>query len=107
MKPSIAAKWCTSPASWSPPSSADLNASTKALRELERKFRDAAATTPDPAPSGGGQALGPPANLAATIRRAGHDKYNAYIDAARNVRIQFESITGVNVNDASIEPSLA
>src|SRR5262249_1773513 len=90
-----------------PASSSELNDATKALRELERKFKEAAAITPDPTPPAGTDKLEPPSDLQAAIRRAGRDKYNAYIDAARNVRIQFQSVTGRDVDYPKIEPSFS
>ena len=78
-----------------------LNSDVTALRDLEKKFMDAAIATPDPNAAAGGQPL------AIAIRRAGQVKYNEYIDKAKSVRILFQSVTGRQVNDVDLEPSVA
>ena len=87
-----------------PPSVADLDKSTSALRDLERKFRIAASANPDPNPPPGTGALDPPADLAAAVRRAGPE-YNDYKAAVKNVQIGFQSVTGRKVDIADTEPS--
>lgn len=89
----------------SPPSVAELNTATKALRELERQFMDAAAIGPDPAQPADAQPLPPPGDLATAVRRAGSTRYSAYLDRAKDVRIMFQSITGRPANDANLQPA--
>jgi len=53
----------------------------------------------------GTQALGPVADLDAAKRRAGMDKYLAYLDRAKTMKILFEVVTGRAVNDEDLEPA--
>lgn len=87
-----------------PPSVADLNRATTTLRDLERKFRIAAAAKPDPSPPPGAQPTDPPADAAAARRRA-KAEYDDYKQAVKSVRIGFESVTGRAVATANLEPS--
>jgi hypothetical protein len=87
-----------------PPTFSELNTATKALRELERDFVATAARTPHPAAP---NVLGPPADLNEAIQRAGREKYDAYMDSMKNVRIMFEAVTGHQVCDNKLEPAFA
>jgi hypothetical protein len=85
----------------SPPSMKELNDAATATRAAEREFT-AAANRPDasdmpPAPS---------ADLVDAIRRAGPDKYAAYIDKAKNLKIMFHALLGPDVPDALIQPAI-
>jgi hypothetical protein len=91
----------------SPPSFSDLNAATRTVRELERSFCDAAHATPDPSPPAGTSPTDPPPDLAAAIRRAGIDKYNAYMDAAKSLKIGFETVIGRPVAAQAVQPNCA
>jgi hypothetical protein len=87
-----------------PPSMKDLNDAAAATRDAEREFA-AAANGPDPA-APPDAAPTPPANLVDAIRRAGADKYAAYIDKAMNLKIIFRSVLGPDVPDDLIQPAV-
>jgi hypothetical protein len=87
-----------------PPSIKDLNDLTAAAREAEREFTTAA-NRPDPAAPPGTPPV-PPADLVEAIRRAGADKYAAYIDKAKNLKIMFRSVLGPDVPDNLIQPAI-
>jgi hypothetical protein len=87
----------------SPPSIVDLNKSTDALRGIEEKFRAAASANPDPSPPAGVNPQDPPTDLVSAKRRA-KPEYDAYVEAAKPVRIGFESLTGRKVSDSDVEP---
>jgi len=89
-----------------PPSFAELNTAATALRALEKDFVDAAARTPDPTAAAGAP-LHAPASLAEARRLAGDERYNNYMDRARNVRIMFTELTGRTVPDDAIQPAFA
>jgi hypothetical protein len=76
-----------------------LNDATTALRGLEKKFRAAAASNPDPNPQLGGTPL------QAAIRRAGAE-YNDYIDKADGARLLFQWLTGRVVEDSNLTPAI-
>jgi len=89
-----------------PKSFSDLDDAISAARALETKFIEKAVATPDPAPPQGIDPVDPPKNIAAAKRRAGGDLYSAYLDKIKAVRIMFESVTDVAVDDTKIEPLL-
>jgi len=80
-----------------PPSIRELNDAATATRAAEHEFT-AAANQPD--------GTTPPADLVDAIRRAGTDKYAAYIDKARNLKIMFRAILGPDVPDSLIQPAI-
>jgi hypothetical protein len=77
-----------------PPSFSDLNDSADALRDLETQFFNAATTTPDPSPPPNTPPTDPPQTLAAAIRRAGQDKYNAFKKSVGDLNVEFTSVVG-------------
>ena len=79
----------------------ELNTAVGELRDLEKKFLDAAASNPDPSPKTGGQ----PLEIA--IRRAGQPAYSACVDKAQSVRLMFESVTGLQVSDPVLQRTIA
>lgn len=79
----------------SPPSLADLNKGTEELRKLERAFAEAVSKA-----SPGSR----PADLA-TASALAKPEYDAYMTAARNLRIGFESVTGRQVDEINLEPN--
>jgi len=89
-----------------PPKFSELNTATSQLRDLERDFVGTASRTPDPTPPAGSNPLDPPATLDAAIRRAGHAKYDAYVDRVKNVRVMFNAVTGQKVDDDKLAPAL-
>jgi hypothetical protein len=83
-----------------PTSIGELDTATTELRELEKKFTEAATENPDPAPNG------PNDPLSVARRRAGDVNYNNYINKAQTVRQQFQSVTGRQVDDTLIQPAV-
>lgn len=71
----------------------DLNSAVTELRDLETQIIDAASVRSDPYAADGGDAL--------TVAR------RKYRNKARTVRVLFKSVTGRDVSDAAIKPSLA
>ncbi len=85
-----------------PPSVQELNKLATVTRAAEQEFTAAANRTDAPGP----QPSAPPADLKDAIRRAGADKYAAYIDKAKNLKIMFRAILGPDVPDALIQPAI-
>ena len=87
-----------------PPTFAELNTATTALRQLEKDFVATATSTPDPSLPDPRE---PPDDLDAAIRRAGRAKYDAYMDRAKSVRIIFQAVTGQPVDEQRLGPAFA
>jgi hypothetical protein len=81
-----------------PTSLSELNIALTDLRALEKAYVDAALARQDPNPAAGGDAA------AATRRRAGEANYQAYVDKAKRVAIQFKSATGFEVPAEALQP---
>ena len=88
-----------------PPTCKELNDATTELRATEREFVNAA-NAADPAAPPGSPPV-PPPDLKEAVRRAGADKYAAYIDKAKDVQIMFKAVFGRNVPDPLIQPAFS
>jgi hypothetical protein len=86
-----------------PPSIKELNDMANATRAAEQEFTAAANRTDGSGP----EPMAPPADLKDAIRRAGADKYAAYIDKAKSLKIMFRSVVGPDVPDALIQPAIS
>lgn len=78
-----------------PTTMTDLNKSIAELRDLERKFRDAAYAAKS----------GTPATLQEAVSLVGKGPYDTYVDKAKDVSVLYTSLTGLNVPDAGLQPS--
>jgi hypothetical protein len=89
------------------PSFKELNDATKALRDLESDFIATSAKTPDPTAPPDAPLL-PPKSLDEARRRA-PDKYQAYINKAKDLRLTFISVTGLEktIPDNLLEPAFS
>ena len=76
----------------SPPSRSELYDATSGLIELEKDFVHSAARTPDPSPPPGRAPLDLPADIDAAVRRAGREKYVAYVERAKLVNVMFQAV---------------
>jgi hypothetical protein len=90
-----------------PPTCAELDKGISELRDLEKKFVQAALTQPDPtlpAPAAG-TLLPAPQNLAEAQRRAGIDVYREYLAKAEITGRMFTSTTGLAVDPQNLQPA--
>jgi len=88
-----------------PPTCKQLNDATSELRALERDFVNAATAADPSSPPGAPPVL--TLDLKDAVRRAGPDKYAAYIEKAKMVQIMFKAVFGLEVPNAAIEPAFS